>query len=170
MANILFVCSANRFRSVIAEEYFRSLLLKNQVAGEWTVSSAGTWAKNGILPISEAVRFAKGKGLNIDNIRSREVTKTILEEANLIIVMSEGQREALSFEFQQVRKQIFLLSEICEGQTYDIPDPVEKTDESFDEIALEICSLLDRGLNAICKKAMHFYKGINPPVENDKVS
>ena len=129
MVNILFVCNANRFRSVIAAEYFRFLLQQNQTTEDWAVSSAGTWAKDGLPPIAEAVRFAKTKGLDIDNVRSREVTSTSIEEADLIIVMSEGQKEGLSTEFPKAKKKIFMLSEICEGQTYDIPDPVERKDE-----------------------------------------
>ena len=147
---------------MIAAEYFHSLLQKNATKGKWVVSSAGTWAKDGLSPLSQAIRFAMTKGLNIDNIRSREVTKTILEEADLIVVMSEGQREALSFEFPQVKKRIFLLSEICEGQTYDIPDPVEKLDETPEELGDEICNMVFSSFINICKTAINIKKARDP--------
>lgn len=147
MINILFVCSANRFRSVIAAEWFKSLIVKNQAAGNWMVESAGIWAKNGLLPIPQALKYAKTKSLEIDHIRSKEVNKTLLAAADLIVVMTEGQREALELDFPQVKERVFLLSEVCEEQRYDIPDPLEKVDETTEELGEEICSLISRGIN-----------------------
>jgi protein-tyrosine phosphatase len=152
MPDILFVCDANRFRSVIAAESFRSLLQKNATEGKWVVTSAGTWAKIGLPPLAQAIIFAKSRGLNIEDHRSKEVSKPLLENADLIIVMTEGQKEALSFEFPQVKKRIVLLSEIGEGHFYDIPDPMGKLDETMEELGLEICNLVNKGFSNICKK------------------
>lgn len=156
MATILFVCSANRFRSVIAAEWFRFLLIKNQLQSEWTVGSAGTWAKDGLPPIPQALRFAKDRKLDIEHIRSQEVNGTLLGKADIIVVMTEGQREALCIDFPQVKDRIFLLSEVCEGETYDIPDPIEKLDETPEELGNEICSLITSGFERICNQAIQF--------------
>jgi len=153
MPSILFVCSANRFRSVIAAEWFRFLLVKNQLQCEWTVGSAGTWAKGGLPPIPQALRFAKERELEIAHIRSQEVNGSLLTKADIIVVMTEGQREALRIDFPQVKERIFLLSEICEGETYDIPDPVEKLAETPEELGDEICSLITSGFEGICNQA-----------------
>jgi protein-tyrosine phosphatase len=152
MPNILFVCSANRFRSVIAAEYFRMLVEQNKPPGTWVISSAGTWAKKGMAPTPQALRLAKTKELEIENVRSREVDQELLAEANLIVVMSEGQREALDLEFPQVKMKVYLLSEVCEGTSFDIPDPAEKLDETPEELCNEICNLVYNGFNNICLK------------------
>jgi protein-tyrosine phosphatase len=162
MPNVLFVCSVNRFRSVIAAECFRSLLQKNAIEGKWVVGSAGTRAMDGFPPLSQAISFAKSKGVNIEDIRSREVNQSILEDADLIIVMVEGHREAMSFEFPQVKKRILLLSEICEGQSYDIPDPVEENDETPDKLAAEIWGMVNNGFSRICMQAQTFSERLTP--------
>lgn len=153
MPNILFVCSANRFRSVISAEYFRSLLITDPTAKDWKVSSAGTWAMDGLPPIPQALRFAKNRGLAIDHIRSREVNESLLGEADLIVVMSEGQREALRIDFPQEKERIFLLSEVCDGQSYDIPDPIENLDETPEALGEEISALISSGFESIYNKA-----------------
>ncbi|HPC06815.1 MAG TPA: hypothetical protein PLI60_08840, partial [Anaerolineaceae bacterium] len=91
--NVLFVCSANRFRSVIASACFKNLLEKKKPVGEWEVSSAGTWAMEGLPPLPQTFSIASKLGLNIDRIRSREVDANLLQEADLVIVMSNGQKE-----------------------------------------------------------------------------
>jgi protein-tyrosine-phosphatase len=154
MPSILFVCSANRFRSVIAAEWFRFLLVKNHLQSYWTVGSAGTWAKGGFPPIPQALKFAKDRELEIEHIRSQEVNGPLQAETDLIVVMTEGQREALRIDFPQVKERIYLLSEVCEGQTYDIPDPVEKLDETPEELGDEICSLITSGFERICNQAI----------------
>ncbi len=152
MVNILFVCSANRFRSVIAAEHLRSLLKIDPSKKEWQVSSAGTWAFNGLQPISQAIEFAQTRGLAIESVLSREINRELLCAATLVIVMTESQREALNIEFPEVKTRVFLLSEICTGQLYDIPDPVEKVDETGMEIGDEISALISSGFERICSQ------------------
>ncbi len=153
MVNILFVCSANRFRSVIAAVHLRSLLITDPATAEWQVSSAGTWAKNGLPPIPEALRFAASREMDIEGVRSRDVNRGILNTATLVIVMTESQREALSIEFPDAGEKVFLLSEVCEDQLFDIPDPFEKDDKTGDAIGDEIMGMISEGFPRICAKA-----------------
>ena len=153
MVNILFVCSANRFRSVIAAEHLRSLLKRDPSTVEWQVSSAGTWAKNGQPPIPQALRFAASREMDIEDVHSRDVNKEILTTATLVIVMTESQREALLIEFPDAGEKVFLMSEVCEDQVFDIPDPFEKDDKTGDAIGDEIIGMISDGLPRICAKA-----------------
>ncbi len=153
MSNILFVCSANRFRSVLAAERFRTLLKLSEVEGECVVSSAGIWAEEGAAPIKEAVQFASSMQVNIESVRSREVNHRIVSDADLILVMTHDQREAISLEFPQARDKTFLLSDVTIGQSYDIPDPVISPDEDPVEIGQEIFSLIDNGFGKILSRA-----------------
>lgn len=153
MPNILFVCSANRFRSVLAAEYFRALMKENDVTGEWEVGSAGIWAREGLSPIKEAVERAAARHLDIDSVRSREISTKLVEAADLIIVMAGGQREAISLEFPSAKDKVFLFSEITDGPTYDIPDPVTSSGEDPQLIAEEIFSLLESGFYQIIARS-----------------
>ena len=56
MPKVLFVCTANRFRSPLAAAIFKRFLLESQETGRWRVSSAGTWTRSG-LPVN-----GKGSG------------------------------------------------------------------------------------------------------------
>jgi protein-tyrosine phosphatase len=149
MATILFVCSANRFRSVIAEAKLKSLTEKDIGANAWIITSAGTWAQAGLPPLPQAIKFAESHGLNIRHVRSKEIDQAMLEIATIVIVMTESQREALTLEFAQVKRKLFLLSEVFEGITYDIPDPIERLDETPEELGEEICRLISSGFPRI---------------------
>lgn len=159
MATILFVCSANRFRSVIAEAKMRSLAEKDPAAKSWIITSAGTWAMAGLPPLPQAIKFAESHGLDISQVRSKEVDQQMLDTSTIIIVMTESQREALVLDFPQVKSKVFLLSEVFEGLTYDIPDPIEQLDETPEELGEEICRLISSGYSrikeAINKIEMH---------------
>jgi len=73
----------------------------------------------------------------------------LLEDTTLVIVMTESQREALSLEFPQWKNKLFLLSEVFDGQTYDLLDPVERLEETPEEIGVEICQLISRGFSRL---------------------
>lgn len=158
MKEILFVCSANRFRSVLASGCFQHLLEQNQISGTINIGSAGVWANAGMPPLREAIELANQHGFNIDFMRSREINSSLVAAADLIIVMAQGQKEAIESEFPAARGKTFLLTEICVDQVYDIPDPVISTDEDPAAIANEICDLIKTGLPRILKKI-----AITPP-------
>lgn len=152
MPHILFVCSANRFRSVLAAGCFQHLLDQNNITDQTTVGSAGIWAREGAPPLREAVDLAEQNGFNVESVRSREINASLVAAADLIIVMAQGQKEAIENEFPSASGKTFLLTEISSGQVYDIPDPVISPDEDPGAIAAEICELLNSGFPRILKK------------------
>src|SRR6266511_4333719 len=103
MPSILFVCSANQFRSPIAA----ACLIKNikQVNRErkWIVESAGTWTSTGLLMPDFALQVGNQLGLDgLSNHQTRQVDQKLLNEFDLIIVMEIGHKEAISHEFPWV--------------------------------------------------------------------
>ena len=147
---VLFVCTANRYRSPFSEAVFRAQLQKDGQADEWHVGSAGTWTKAGKPVLPHVAQKAQEIGLNLDDHRSAEVNLELLLAYTLIIVMESGHKEALSVEFTEVRERIFLLSEVIDDIAYDIPDPAKSMDDA-DEIVAELYDLLQRGHTAICE-------------------
>src|SRR6266542_967312 len=123
MYSVLFVCTGNQYRSPIAAEVFRELLIRNGRAIEWQVGSAGTWTSPGYRSLPEAVDLARSFGINIDGHITRMVNAQMLESANLVLVMEEGHKESIQVEFPFARKKVYLLSQVVEGLVYDIPDP-----------------------------------------------
>ncbi len=153
MTQILFVCSANRYRSVIAEACFRDEALKRDQGDRWTILSAGTWTTDGLPAMTEAILGAKQIGLDIQKHRSRAITKEILQSADLVLVMEKGQQEALQIEFPFCRKKTMLLSEAAEGRQYDISDPMAHS--SNNDVVSKICDLIHSGFDRICDLARH---------------
>jgi protein-tyrosine phosphatase len=151
MTQILFVCTANRYRSVIAAACFSDELIKRNQENNWNILSAGTWATDGMPPMKDAIRKAKKIGLDIREHRSRAITWDMLHDADLVIVMESGQKEALQIEFPTQRKKILLLSEATKGIIYDIPDPVANS--SNVNVVSEICELIRNDFDKICTLA-----------------
>ena len=147
MTQILFVCTANRYRSVIAAACFKDELIKRKLGDKWTVLSAGTWTTDGLPAMADAIQQAKQSGLDIQEHRSRAITMDMLQDADLVLVMEGGQKEALQIEFPSCREKILLLSDVTEGIPYDIPDPV--TNPSNIDVVSEICKLIRTGFDKI---------------------
>jgi len=148
MPAVLFVCSANRFRSPLAEAAFKECLDEDDCRTDWEVSSAGLWTESGLPPVPAALKAAEGMGLDISKHRTQPITPELLSKSDLVIVMQAGQREALQVEFPETDGKIILLSETADGIAYDIPDPFDEVD-SHQDLAEEICSLVKRGYNRI---------------------
>ena len=155
MPSILFVCSANRFRSPLAAAIFSYFLTSTKTTGNWNVSSAGSWAEPDLPPVIEALDDAKKWGLDISNHRSRPVSAVILSHNNLILVMEAGQKEALQIEFPQYMEKVHLLSDIGEDTPYDVPDPFTSKSVTHQEIANELFELIKRGFSSICRLAQN---------------
>ncbi len=145
MPSVLFVCTANRFRSPLAAAIFRKLLKENGAASSWLVGSAGTWTVPGQPVIPPVVSVAQKLGLDLSGHRSVSVSRQLLSEYDLILVMQASQKEALQNEFPSLRKYIHLFSSVVERGSYDIPDSFD-SDQDMENISLELSELIRRGL------------------------
>jgi protein-tyrosine phosphatase len=150
MPSILFVCLANRYRSPLAAAFFSQCLEQANDRGNWSVGSAGTWATPGLPADIKAIQDARDWGLDIKNHRTRQVNSVLLSQSNLVLVMEAGQKEALQVEFSSQREKIYLLSEVADGVSYDIPDPFGPESATHQEIAKELYTLIKRGFHNIC--------------------
>jgi protein-tyrosine phosphatase len=158
MPSVLFVCTANRFRSPLAAAWFQKRLADQSDARDWSVGSAGTWTEPGQTVVPSAKWMYDHFGLDLNAHRSQRVSGELLEHYDLILVMENSQREGLLVEFPQLEGRIQLLSQAATGMAYDIPDPGVIPDEGFLDIAKEVTSLLDRGFQKICQEVLRLSK------------
>ena len=79
MPAILFVCKANRIRSVMAEYLLKDYLVQNHTESPtpWTMESAGTWTEAGRPPMALAEETAWNNGLDISDHQSRPIEEII---------------------------------------------------------------------------------------------
>lgn len=149
MPSVLFVCTANQFRSPLAAALLARQIQHDRLSGDWQVESAGTWTQPG-FPVAPFVAQIAGEfGLKgLENHRTRQVDLGLLSRFDLCIVMESGHKEALENEFPDIRERFHLLSTIVEGVPYDIPDPAKPGVDSG-EVARELQSLIGRGAGKI---------------------
>jgi protein-tyrosine-phosphatase len=157
MPSVLFVCTANRFRSPLAAAMFWRALEQERDAdvtgairraGAWSVRSAGTWATPGRPVLPEVDQAAQGLGLNLADHRSERVSGELLSEYDLILVMQASQKEALLSEFPGLEEYVYLFSYVVERGSYDIPDAFGSQQEVM-EVAAEMDELIRGGLRYI---------------------
>jgi protein-tyrosine phosphatase len=153
MPSILFVCTANRFRSPIAAIAFARQVVQRGDDHRITISSAGTWTVTGVPATSDALKQAEQYGLNLSMHKSRPISQKILAQADLVLVMEANHKEGISLEFPVAADKVYLLAEVIKGVSYDIPDPYS-TDESPAVVAKEIVEMIDSGYENILRLAL----------------
>jgi protein-tyrosine-phosphatase len=136
----------------MAEALLRRTLEDQGGSEEWRVASAGTWAVDGIPASENGVTVMQEYQLDTSPHRSREVTLSMLAEADLVLTMTRGHAEALAVEFPKERYKIHLLSEMA-GPPYDIRDPYGGTLAQYRRTASELARLIERGWTRIAELA-----------------
>ena len=120
---ILVVCVGNICRSPLAAQVLQATFPEKQL------SSAGLAAVVGsdVHPVTREIAAAHGMSLN--GHRARQLTRDMCHEADLILVMESGHREAVLQLCPEVRGKIFLLAQ---GQdSPSISDPFRRSSEFF---------------------------------------
>lgn len=147
MYSVLFVCTGNQFRSPIAAEAFREQLLRDG-RGRWAVSSAGTWTSTGRRSPREALQAARSLGLNIEDHTTRMLDQSMLEDADVVLVMETGHKESIQVEFPFARRKVHLLTQVVEGVSYDIPDPAGANGDA-EKILRNLVDMVQSGADRI---------------------
>lgn len=91
--NILFVCTGNTCRSPMAETIARDEIARRGWA-HVRAASAGIAAHEGAPPSHEAVSVLSGEGLDLSAHASRQLTRDLVEWADVILGMSPSHLEA----------------------------------------------------------------------------
>jgi protein-tyrosine-phosphatase len=134
-----------------------STILKSKLPvstlSEWRVESAGVWGMDGRPPASGCRAALEKMGLDVSEHKARTVSRKLMEGFNLILTMEQGQKEALRFEFPDLSKRIYLITEMV-GLNYDVKDPMGGSTADFEDTAFELVQLISEGFGKIEKLAL----------------
>ena len=119
--HILFVCTGNTCRSPMAEGYFRYLVSESG-RRDITVSSAGIFAGDGEPASANSLRAMKKIGVDISRHRSKALSQEMLEQADIIIAMTQSHKHYIGQMCPAALKKTKLLGEYSSAGD-EIGDP-----------------------------------------------
>ncbi|HTZ11599.1 MAG TPA: L-threonylcarbamoyladenylate synthase [Candidatus Margulisiibacteriota bacterium] len=147
---ILFVCTGNSCRSVMAEALLKKIL-KEKKRDDVEVASAGVMNLGG-MGATEATKNALEKeGIDVSEHRSRKITKEMLKKSDLILIMESAQERRIVELAPEIKNRLFLLKEFAKIKDgdLDIPDPINKPAEFYDKTLGLIKEAVERISNII---------------------
>ena len=137
MKHILFVCTGNSCRSVMAEGLFKRAIAGRET--EFVVGSAGVAAYDGYPSTIETIRAMHAEGIDISGHQSRRLTREMVEKADQIFVMEKLHREMITSFLPGSLGKIHLLTEFSpvkeeKDLEMDVPDPIKTSDNFYREV------------------------------------
>jgi protein-tyrosine-phosphatase len=131
---ILFICTGNSCRSVMAE-----YLLKQRFHTRLNIEifSAGTGVLIRSAASAETISVLRERGIDATKHISQPANTILLKQADLIFVMTRNHRNQILEHVPGVEKRVYLLKEfanISDSESdLDIPDPIGSSHQSYQD-------------------------------------
>lgn len=149
MSRVLFVCMGNICRSPIAEGIVRERLRVEGLTGQIATDSAGTHNYHlGKAPDRRAQALMAEQGIDISDLRARQVDGFDFEFFDIVLAMDEGNYEWLRAEAPSAQRAKIrpMLSYAESAQQVDwVPDPYFGGDSGF----RRVYELIDNAANGL---------------------
>src|SRR3989338_3359535 len=135
---ILFVCTGNSCRSVMAEGLFRKFV-EDRVE-DFIVESAGISAMDGFPPTDQTIRVMKEEVVDVSDHLSQRLTLEMIEASHKIFVMEKFHKDWILRYAPEAEPKVMLLTEFSSkaGNGHmgdiDIPDPIQMSEHFYKNI------------------------------------
>ncbi|MCO6450671.1 MAG: hypothetical protein J5I90_07755 [Caldilineales bacterium] len=151
MKQALLVCTGNICRTPMAEALLRRVFAEAGLSDSVEVSSAGTYGVEGGAASEGSVVAMNARDIDITAHRGRQLSRSMMQEADLVLVMAENHRTYIFHTWPQYLAKTFLLSEMA-GDHADIADPIGLDQPAYDRTAEIIENYVRRGFPEIRRR------------------
>ena len=131
--NILFVCTGNTCRSPMTEAIFNRIVSDRGISG-FTADSRGisVYASDAVNP--KAVNALETVGISGFEHVSQKISAEDVKNADLILAMTQMQKEMLITYYKDEKYKIFTIMEYIYNKKTDVDDPYGKS-----QVVYNIC-------------------------------
>ncbi len=143
---VLFVCTGNSCRSVMAQGLLSSLL-KKKGRSDIQVLSAGVSTIGGMGPTPETVEVMNSMGVDVSRHIGQPVTPELIRHADIIFCMEEFHKEWILSGAPDAAPKTHLLKNFQASRSVkdaDIPDPIGRPKEVYESCLMTIRDSMDR--------------------------
>ena len=140
MNRILFVCTGNTCRSPMAEVFSNKIFKDENL--ELLAFSRGIMAMPSKAS-KNAIEIAKKNGLSLEGHTASPLSKDDLEDAKIIITMTDSHKHHILAYFPEYRHKIKTLAEVA-GENADISDPFGGSLAEYESCFLQIKLYLEK--------------------------
>jgi len=144
---VLFVCLGNICRSPSAEGVFRSLVEEAGLSDRIHIDSCGTGSWHiGKSPDARAMEAARKRGIDISDLRARQIIETDLDEFDYVLVMDrQNLADVKDIWHQNGGTAPELLLSYGKSRHEEVPDPYYGGEDGF-EFVLDLIHEAGQGL------------------------